>query len=163
LPLQYVSHPLIYQESVEDRDYQRTISEAAKNRNSLIVLPTALGKTVISALVAVDALYNYRDKRVLVMAPTRPLCMQHLETFRRVMRLPEDDFVLLTGKTQAAFREAVWNGKSRMVFATPQVVRNDLLAKRMTLNGFGLLVFDECHRSVKEYAYTEIASQYAKT
>ena len=161
--MDYVSHPLIYQESVEDREYQRTISEAAKNRNSLIVLPTALGKTVISALVAVDALYNYRDKRVLVMAPTRPLCMQHLETFRRVMRLPEDDFVLLTGKTQAAFREAVWSGKSRMVFATPQVVRNDLLAKRMTLYGFGLLVFDECHRSVKEYAYTEIASQYAKT
>ena len=50
-----------------------------------------------------------------------------------------------------------------MVFATPQVVRNDLLAKRMTLSGFGLLVFDECHRSVKEYAYTEIASQYAKS
>ncbi len=159
----YVSHPLIYPETVEDREYQCTISEAVKNRNSLIVLPTALGKTVISALVVVDVLYNYRDKRVLVMAPTRPLCMQHFETFRTVMRLPEDDFVLLTGKTQAAFRVAVWNGKSRMVFATPQVVRNDLLAKRMTLNGFGLLVFDECHRSVKEYAYTEIASQYAKT
>jgi Fanconi anemia group M protein len=161
--LPYVSHPLIYPEIVEDREYQRTISEASKNKNSLVVLPTALGKTVISAIVAVDVLYNYREKRVLVMAPTRPLCMQHMETFRRVMRLPEDDFVLLTGKTQAAFREAVWNGKSRMVFATPQVVRNDLLAKRMTLNGFGLLVFDECHRSVKEYAYTEIANQYAKT
>jgi ERCC4-related helicase len=161
--LQYVFHPLLYQETIEDREYQRMISEASKNRNSLVVLPTALGKTVISALVAVDVLYNYRDMRVLVMAPTRPLCMQHMETFRGVMRLPEDDFVLLTGKTQAAFREAVWNGKSRMVFATPQVVRNDLLAKRMNLNGFGLLVFDECHRSVKEYAYTEIASQYAKT
>ena len=49
-----------------------------------------------------------------------------------------------------------------MVFATPEVVRNDLLSKRMHLNDFGLLVFDECHRSVKEYAYTEIASQYAK-
>ena len=89
--------------------------------------------------------------------------MQHMDTFRRMMRLPEDDFALLTGRTPADFREAVWNGRSRMVFATPQVVRNDLLAKRMTLNGFGLLVFDECHRSVKEYAYTEIASQYAKT
>ena len=43
------------------------------------------------------------------------------------------------------------------------MVRNDLLAKRVNLSGFGLLVFDECHRSVKEYAYTEIASQYAKT
>jgi ERCC4-related helicase len=161
--LKYVSHPLIYEDAVEDREYQRTISEAARNRNTLVVLPTALGKTVISALVAVDVLCDYREKRVLVMAPTRPLCVQHMDTFRRVMRLPEDDFVLLTGKTQAAFREAVWSGRSRMVFATPQVVRNDLLAKRMTLKGFGLVVFDECHRSVKEYAYTEVASQYAKT
>ncbi|MGH9920113.1 MAG: DEAD/DEAH box helicase [Nitrososphaerales archaeon] len=108
--MRYVSHPLIYPETVEEREYQITISEAAKNRNSLVVLPTALGKTVISALVAVDGLYNHRDKRILVMAPTRPLCMQHMDTFRGIMRLPEDDFVLLTGKTQAAFREAVWNG-----------------------------------------------------
>ena len=161
--MSFVSHPLIYPDTVEEREYQRTIAEAAKSgSNTLVVLPTALGKTVISALVAVDILYNYRDKRVLVMAPTRPLCMQHFETFRGVIRLPEDDFVLLTGKTEAAFREAVWNGRSRMVFATPQVVRNDLLAKRVSLGSFGLLVFDECHRSVKDYAYTEVASQYAK-
>ena len=159
----FVSHPLIYPDTVEEREYQHTIAEAAKSgSNTLVVLPTALGKTVISALVAVDVLYNYRDRRVLVMAPTRPLCMQHFETFRGVIRLPEDDFVLLTGKTQADFREAVWNGRSRMVFATPQVVRNDLLAKRVSLGSFALLVFDECHRSVKDYAYTEVASQYAK-
>ena len=115
--LQHVSHPLLYPETVEDREYQRAISQAAKDRNSLVVLPTALGKTIISALVAVDVLYNHRGKRVLVMAPTRPLCMQHMETFRRVMRLPGDAFVHLTGKTQAEFREADWNGRSRMVFA----------------------------------------------
>jgi ERCC4-related helicase len=56
----------------------------------------------------------------------------------------------------------LWSGRSRMVFATPQVVRNDLLAERINLDPFGLIVFDECHRSVKEYAYTEIAAQYAK-
>ena len=64
------------------REYQRTIAEAADDRNTLVVLPTALGKTVISALVVADVLYDYRDKRVLVMAPTRPLCMQHMATFR---------------------------------------------------------------------------------
>ena len=159
----HVSHPLIYDATVEDREYQRSISQAAKDRNTLVVLPTALGKTVISALVVADLLHDYRDKRVLVMAPTRPLCMQHMASFRKVMRLPEEDFVILTGKTPADFREVTWNGKSRLVFATPEVVRNDLLAKRVNLSGFGLLVFDECHRSVKEYAYTEIASQYAKT
>lgn len=159
--MDYVSHPLIYEGTVEDREYQRTISLAARDRNTLVVLPTALGKTVISALVAADLLYSYRGTRVLVLAPTRPLCVQHAETFRRIIRLPEDDFALLTGRTGAAFREAVWGGRPRVIFATPQAVRNDLLAGRMSLEGFGLLVFDECHRSVKEYAYTEIASQYA--
>jgi len=158
----HVSHPLIFDATVEGREYQRSISRAAKDRNTLVVLPTALGKTIISALVVADLLHDYSDKRVLVMAPTRPLCVQHMASFHKVLRLPEEDFVILTGKTPADFREVTWNGKSRLVFATPEVVRNDLLAKRMDLSGFGLLVFDECHRSVKEYAYTEIANQYAK-
>ena len=158
----YVSHPLLYGSMIEDREYQRSIAQAARDRNTLVVLPTALGKTVISALVVADVLLNHRDKRVLVMAPTRPLCLQHLSSFRKMVRLPEEDFAILTGKTPADFRELTWRGRSRLVFATPEVVRNDLLEKRADLREFGLLVFDECHRSVKEYAYTEIAGQYAK-
>ncbi|MEM3583945.1 MAG: helicase-related protein [Nitrososphaerales archaeon] len=160
--MQYVSHPLIYPNTVEDRDYQRKIVEVASDKNTLIVLPTALGKTVISALIAAKILYNYRDKRVLVMAPTRPLCMQHKNTFQRIIRLPQDDFTLLTGKIPSDYREVVWKGSSRIIFATPQVVRNDILMRGLNLNNFGLLVFDECHRSVKEYAYTEIAQHYVK-
>ncbi|MBI4257852.1 MAG: DEAD/DEAH box helicase family protein, partial [Thaumarchaeota archaeon] len=80
-----------------------------------------------------------------------------------MIRLPEDQFVLLTGKTPADYRNSVWSGSSRLVFATPQVVRNDLLQGGLTLKGFGLLVFDECHRSVKEYAYTEVAASYVKS
>ncbi len=158
----YVSHPLIYPDTVEDRDYQRRIVEAAKDKNTMVVLPTALGKTVISSLIAVNILYNYRNKRILVMAPTRPLCMQHKDTFQRIIRLPQDDFTLLTGRVPSDYREAIWKGSSRIVFATPQVVRNDILMKGLKLNDFGLLVFDECHRSVKEYAYTEIAQHYVK-
>ncbi|MEM3518333.1 MAG: helicase-related protein [Nitrososphaerales archaeon] len=160
--MQYVSHPLIYPNTVEDRDYQRKIVEVASDKNTLIVLPTALGKTVISALIAAKILYNYRDKRVLVMAPTRPLCMQHKDTYQRIIRLPQDDFTLLTGKIPSDYREAVWKGASRIIFATPQVVRNDILMRGLNLNNFGLLVFDECHRAVKEYAYTEIAQHYVK-
>src|SRR3990172_6904070 len=159
----YVSHPLIYPNTVEERLYQRDIAETALGRNTLVILPTALGKTVISARVTVDTLYNYRSMRVLVMAPTRPLVMQHRRSFQSIIRLPEHDFVLLTGKTPADYRENVWSGSSRIVFATPQVVRNDLLQGRLNLERFGLLVFDECHRSVKEYAYTEVAENYLKS
>jgi len=159
----YVSHPLLYPNVVEDREYQARISRAAYDKNTLVILPTALGKTVISALLVSEVLYNYRDSRVLVMAPTRPLVLQHRSSFQRMIRLPDDQFALLTGKTPADYRASVWAGKSRLVFATPEVVRNDLLQGRLSLKGFALLVFDECHRSVKEYAYTEVASSYVKS
>ncbi|MBI4257851.1 MAG: DEAD/DEAH box helicase [Thaumarchaeota archaeon] len=82
LQQKYASHPLIYPDIIEERLYQRNIARAALDRNALVILPTALGKTVISALVAADTLYNYRDLRVLVMAPTRPLVMSIREAFR---------------------------------------------------------------------------------
>jgi len=161
--MSYVSHPLIFPGTVEDRLYQRKIVESCRDRNTLVILPTALGKTVIAALVAADILYNFRDFRVLVMAPTRPLCMQHKSTFERIIMLPDDDFTLLTGRLPQHFRESVWRSPSRIVFATPEVVRNDLIAKILDLRNFGLLVFDEAHRAVKEYAYTEVARQYVSS
>jgi len=125
-----------------------------------VVLPTALGKTVISALVAADVLLSYRDARALVMAPTRPLVLQHRESFLRMLKLREEDVATLTGNTPPEIRQAMWESPPRVIFATPEVVRNDLAEKRLTLKGFGLLVFDECHRAVKEYAYAEVGNLY---
>lgn len=158
----YASHPLLYPNVIQERAYQTRIAHESYSKNTLVILPTALGKTVISALVVSQLLYNYRNARVLVMAPTRPLVMQHRSSFQRMLRLPEGQFALLTGKSPADYRSSVWAGSSRLIFATPQVVRNDLLQGRLSLKDFGLLVFDECHRSVKEYAYTEVASSYVK-
>ena len=58
---------------------------------------------------------------------------------------------------------AIWNRKEiRLVFATPEVVKNDLAEHRLTLSESSLLVFDEAHRAVKDYAYTSIARYYVK-
>ena len=48
----YVEHPLIWPETVEFRLYQKKIADIASEINTLVILPTALGKTVISAIVA---------------------------------------------------------------------------------------------------------------
>ena len=157
---EYIDHPLVWPNTVEFRLYQKHIADAASERNTLVILPTALGKTIISALTAANILYNYRDMKVLVMAPTRPLVMQHRETFLRVLKLRERDTAVLTGRIPAASRRIFWEGDARVFFSTPQVVRNDLLEGRLNLRGYGLLVFDECHRAVKEYAYTDIARIY---
>ena len=141
----YIEHPLVWPETVEYRLYQKRIADVASERNTLVILPTALGKTVISALVAADILYNYRDMKVLVMAPTRPLIMQHRETFHRILKLREKDTTLLTGKTPPSHRRFIWEGEARIFFSTPQLVRNDLIEGRLSLENYGLLVFDECH------------------
>jgi Fanconi anemia group M protein len=94
------------------------------------------------------------------MAPTRPLVLQHHETYRSLLKLPAADMIALTGKTPAEYRRQIWNGPVKIVFATPQIVKNDVENEILTLKDFGLLVFDECHRAVKEYAYTDIAQFY---
>ena len=156
----YVNHPLIWPNTAEFRLYQTKIAEAAFERNTLVILPTALGKTVISAIVAAKILYNYRKTKVLMMAPTRPLVMQHRRRFTTMLKLGAEDTALLTGKTPPEYRMSVWEGDARVIFSTPQVVKNDLLEKRLMLEEYGLLVFDECHRAVKNYAYTSIAKYY---
>jgi len=158
----YLEHPLIWPDTVEYRLYQKRIADIAYERNTLVILPTALGKTVISAIVAANILYNYRDAKVLVMAPTRPLIDQHRRSFLRILKLREKDTILLTGRTPPSKRSFIWDGEARIYFSTPQVVRNDLLERRLNLERFGLLVFDECHRAVKEYAYTDIARYYVR-
>jgi len=69
---------------------------------------------VISAVVAANLLYNYRDAKILVMAPTRPLVMQHRETFLKILKLREKDTAVLTGRTLADHRAAFWHGEARI-------------------------------------------------
>jgi ERCC4-related helicase len=159
----YVEHPVIWNKSIEFRSYQKNIADSAQRRNTMVILPTALGKTVISLLVCADLLYNYRDKRILVMAPTRPLVSQHRNYFSSVLKISEENIASVTGKILPYARRAVWDRTNiRLIFTTPEVVKNDLEEGRLNLKDFGLLVFDESHRAMKEYAYTFIAKEYIK-
>ncbi|HKG70943.1 MAG TPA: helicase-related protein, partial [Nitrososphaeraceae archaeon] len=159
----YVEDPVIWNRSIELRSYQKNIADSAQRRNTMVILPTALGKTVISLLVCADMLYNYRDKRILVMAPTRPLVSQHMKYFSSVLKISEENIASVTGKILPYARRAVWDRTDiRLMFATPEVVKNDLEEGRLNLKDFGLLVFDEAHRAMKEYAYTSVAKEYIK-
>src|ERR671919_248383 len=157
----YVRHPIIWDNTIEYRLYQKNIADSASRSNTLVILPTALGKTIISILVCAEMLYKHRDKRVLVMAPTRPLVGQHLKLFSSVLKILEEQIASVTGKTPPEYRRAIWSKKEvRLVFATPEIVKNDLSEGRLQLRDFSLLVFDEAHKAVKDYSYTSIAKEY---
>jgi len=147
----YVVHPMVREGAVEDREYQRRMVERALEANTLVVLPTALGKTVIAELVAAELLHRYPGCRVLMMAPTKPLALQHRESILRHLKLERDEVVTVTGETGK--RTMVWDDpKVRVITATPQTVWNDYKRGLVRLEEFALLVFDECHRSRSRYA-----------
>ncbi|UCE58007.1 MAG: DEAD/DEAH box helicase [Candidatus Bathyarchaeota archaeon] len=158
----FVDNPLIWPETVETRLYQQTIKEKACQKNTMVILPTALGKTVISALAATHFLINNWNMKILIMAPTRPLVFQHKNTFSKFLRIKAEDIIVLTGKVPPDYRSHLWEGDAKVFFATPQVVRNDLESGRLSLKNFSFIVFDECHRARKNYAYTLVAKKYVE-
>jgi Fanconi anemia group M protein len=157
----YVVHPMVREGVVEDREYQRRIVERALEANTLVVLPTALGKTVIAELVAAELLHRYPGCRVLMMAPTKPLALQHRESILRHLKLEREEVATVTGETGE--RSVAWDDPwVRVITATPQTVWNDYKRGLVRLEEFALLVFDECHRSRSRYAYTRLAGEYVR-
>ncbi len=146
----------------EAREYQRKIAEVATSTNTLVVLPTGLGKTIIAIMVAAEMLRRYPDSKVVVLAPTRPLVLQHLRAFGAELKLPEGSMAALTGTVDPGERELIWM-RSKVVFATPQTVYNDVRHGRVSLRDVVLAVFDEAHRSVKDYTYTKLATVYKES
>ena len=143
---------------IQPRDYQLRISEVAQRSNTLVVLPTGLGKTIIALLVA-RARHQSIGGKVLVLAPTKPLTLQHYNTFTSAIGKDEGALVVLTGENSPQERETLWR-RATFLFATPQTIRNDVKAGRFDLRDVVLIVFDEAHRSVKDYSYTELAKLY---
>jgi len=83
----YVKHPLIKPDTVGLREYQENIFSRAIDGNTLVVLPTGLGKTVIAAMLTAHRLYSFPDSKVLFLAPTRPLALQHQKTFQSMLNI----------------------------------------------------------------------------
>jgi ERCC4-related helicase len=143
----------------EPRLYQQTILATAVKKNTLVVLPTGLGKTNIAVLLAANRLTNYPNSKILILAPTKPLCDQHVNSMRKHLEVEEDEVQLFTGMISPAKRAELWK-KSKIIVSTPQGLENDILGEKISLREVSLLVFDEAHRAVGDYSYAFIAKQY---
>jgi len=148
---------LLVSSGIDVRDYQRNIAASALEKNTLVVLPTGLGKTVVALLVARERLVAFPTGRVLFLAPTRPLVIQHSEFFKT--HLSEIASTVLTGETVPSLRVELFE-TSRIIFATPEVIRNDISKGRYSLRDVCLIIFDEAHRCVRDYAYSQVAEAY---
>ncbi|MEE1157060.1 MAG: DEAD/DEAH box helicase, partial [Methanobrevibacter sp.] len=155
----YIKHPLIKKDSIESRLYQQILAgDVLKKGNTMVVAPTALGKTIVAILVAADRLQKVKNSKVLILSPSKPLAIQHEASFKEFLTLPCSS---ITGAVKTDERVKRWE-ESRIISATPQTIESDLLNGRYDLSSVSLVVFDECHHGVGAYSYVYLASRYVK-
>ena len=145
----YPSHP-------PRRDYQFSICQAALLRNTLVCLPTGLGKTLIAAVVMYNFYRWFPDGKIVFVAPTKPLVHQQVQACHRIMGIPSAHTAEITGAAKAEDR-ALWYKHCRVFFATPQTIQNDVRRGLLPAAKVVCLVVDECHRAVGRYASAGIA------
>lgn len=151
----------IYPANYPIRQYQLNIVQKSLFYNTLVVLPTGLGKTFIAAVV----MYNYwrwfPKSKIIFMAPTKPLVSQQIEACFKICGIPLTDTIDMTGSVSSKRRQVLWKEK-RVFFTTPHVVQNDLISKACPANQVVCIVIDEAHKATGNYAYVKVANALYK-
>lgn len=160
---EFFEHPLLKPQTVSRREYQEKIFASSIGKNSLVVLPTSMGKTVIALLLSIYHLSNDADNKIIFLAPTKPLVVQHQHSFINMTTLGEKEWQLpvMTGEMTPEKREMLYKD-AKIAFMTPQVLQNDIISNKIDLTTVALIIFDEAHRAVGDYAYTFIAEIYTQ-
>ncbi|CAG9795286.1 unnamed protein product [Diatraea saccharalis] len=147
----------IYPTNYPVRDYQLNIIKASILKNTLVSLPTGLGKTFIAAVIMYNFYRWYPLGKIIFTAPTRPLVAQQIEACYNIIAIPPNDTIEMTGHMHVNTRKMNWQSK-RVIFATPQVIYNDIKSGICPGDKIRCLVVDEAHKARGNYAYCQIVS-----
>ncbi len=141
----------------QPRIYQSSICKTIESSNTLVVLPTGLGKTKIAILAAINRLNAIPGSKALILTPTKPLTNQIFEEFKECADVK---FITqLTGATPPIKRATLFS-QADIIIATPQTIQSDLQKNRISLEDVSLLCVDEAHRSRMKFANTVVAQAY---
>ncbi|KAF4137151.1 PHD-zinc-finger like domain [Phytophthora infestans] len=153
----------VYPTNYAIRDYQLAIAEKALYHNTLVSLPTGLGKTLVAAVVMYNFYRWFPTGKIVFMAPTKPLVAQQIKACHEIMGIPLSDTAELQGNVPPTMRRVLWDSR-RVFFCTPQSLQNDLRRGVCAAEKFVCIVVDEAHRATGNYAYCCVVQEIeAKT
>ena len=145
----------IYPTNYEKREYQYKVVSAALFHNTLVILPTGLGKTFIAAVVMYNYCRWYPTGKIIFTAPTKPLVAQQMDACAKVMGIRRTEMCEMTGGVNPEERRRLWMEK-RVFFLTPQTLNNDLVKSTCPWSKIRCLIIDEAHRALGQHAYCQV-------
>ncbi|XP_010256473.1 PREDICTED: uncharacterized protein LOC104596846 isoform X2 [Nelumbo nucifera] len=142
----------MYPVNVPLRDYQLSITKTSLFSNTLVALPTGLGKTLIAAVVMYNYFRWFPEGKIVFTAPSRPLVLQQIEACHNIVGIPQEWTIDMTGLMSPSRRSCFWKTK-RVFFVTPQVLEKDIQSGTCLVKHLVCLVIDEAHRALGNYSY----------
>lgn len=155
----------IYPTNYPVRDYQLDISTKALCENTLVSLPTGLGKTLIAAVVMYNFYRWFPSGKIIFCAPTKPLVSQQIRACYDIMGIPAVDTAEISGNSvqdPSRGRKSLWETK-RLFFCTPQSVEKDIASGACDPRQIVCIVLDEAHKARGDYAYRKVVDGVEKS
>ena len=151
------------------RDYQIELFERAKDQNTVAVLPTGSGKTLISVLLLRHVIDRELEDRALgkprriafFLVDKVQLVFQQFAVLERNLDQPIERFCGSMG-CDLWLRET-WEkhfAKNMIIVCTADVLTQCLMHSFITIEQINLLIFDEAHHAKKGHAYARIIKDF---
>lgn len=93
----------IYPTNFPIREYQKSIVSKALFNNTLVCLPTGLGKTFIAAVVMYNYHRWYPKNKIVFMAHSKPLVAQQVQACCNIMGISKEITAELNGNHAVYF------------------------------------------------------------
>jgi ATP-dependent RNA helicase RhlE len=140
--------------AVKDAGYQsptpiqeQAIPLALRGRDLIGLAQTGTGKTAAFTLPILDRLLGGpRRTRALILTPTRELCLQVEESFRKYAKHVELSVAAVFGGVSLEPQERALRGGADVVVATPGRLIDHMNRQNVTLDELEVLVLDEADR-----------------
>jgi endoribonuclease Dicer len=154
------------------REYQLELFERATKQNTIAVLDTGSGKTLIAVLLLrhtiteeLQARLEGKPHRVsFFLVPSVPLVFQQFAVLERNLDYDVDRLcgAMMTDK----WSKQTWDdrfAKSHVIVCTPDVLKGCLSSSFISMRQINLLIFDEAHHAKKGHAYAQIIKHFYLT
>ncbi|ONM35314.1 dicer-like 104 [Zea mays] len=147
------------------RRYQLDVYEVATRHNTIAMLDTGAGKTMIAVMLIkhfgkINKANNDR-KLIIFLAPTVQLVTQQCEVIKSYTDFEVEHYHGAKGVDQ--WKAHSWQQqllKYQVMVMTPQVLLDALRQAFLILDMVSLMIFDECHHATGNHPYTRIMKEF---